>query len=84
MSCILLTNIDPGTSDDELRAFLAKYGLPPCDGIVHYPGNGTRPAVELRFDAVDAGTLGIFIDRIHNIFWKDRRISVAMLRDSFL
>ncbi len=32
-------------TDDEVRAFIHKYGLSPCDAIEQVPGDGTRPSV---------------------------------------
>jgi hypothetical protein len=81
MSRILLSNLDPGTSDEELCAFLARYGMPPCSQIEHVPGKGTRPAVELRFGAIDSGTLFFFLARIRDICWKGRQINAVMLRE---
>ena len=28
MVCLMLGNIEPGTSDDEIQEFLVKYGVP--------------------------------------------------------
>ena len=33
MSRLLLSNIDPDTSDEEIQAFLEKYGFPPFDSL---------------------------------------------------
>jgi len=81
MSRILLSNLAPGTSDEELRAFLARFGMPPCSQIEHIADKGSQPAVELRFGTVDSGTLCFFLARIRNICWKGRQISAVMLRE---
>jgi hypothetical protein len=81
MSRILLSNLDPGTSDEELRAFLEKFGMPPCSQIEHIAGKSSRLAVELRFGKVDSGTLYFFLARIRDICWKGRQISAVMLRE---
>ena len=44
MSLLLPGNIDSGTTDDEIKAFLVKYGFPPFDEIEHVSGDGARPA----------------------------------------
>ena len=40
-------NIAPGTSDEELRAFLGKYGIENVASIEHVEGDGSRPAAVL-------------------------------------
>ena len=35
MSHLMLGNVEPGTTDDEIRELLVKYGFPPFDEIVH-------------------------------------------------
>ena len=54
MTTLWIGNIAPGTSDDELKALLVKYGFPAFDGIEHIPGDGSRPAVMLTFYQTDA------------------------------
>jgi len=81
MSRILLSNLDPGTSDEELRAFLARFGMPPCSRTEHVPCKATRLAVELQFGEIDFGSLCFFLARIRDIFWKGRQISAVMLRE---
>ncbi|MGO4328152.1 RNA-binding protein [Cupriavidus sp. 2TAF22] len=83
MTRVLLTNLKPDISDEDIRAFLAKYGLPPCDEIEHVPGDGTRPAAELVFHAIDADTLRKALPRIHHIFWNQRELSALILSDRF-
>jgi hypothetical protein len=79
MAMLWIGNIKPGTSDDELRALLTKYGFPACDGIQHVPGDGSRPAVMVTFDAADATMLQRLQPRMDNLFWKDRRLNVSVL-----
>lgn len=38
MTRLLQGNLEPGTTDDEIRDFLVKYGFPPFDEIEHQPG----------------------------------------------
>jgi hypothetical protein len=83
MSRLLLGNLDPGTTDDEIRDFLVKYGFPPFDKIEHQPGDGTRPAVLLTFDATDPSVLGHLQQRVHDMYWKKRKLSAQILRGGF-
>jgi hypothetical protein len=79
MARLWIGNIAPGTADEELSALLVKYGFPAFDGIDHVAGDGSRPAVMLTFEGADAGALGQLKDRVHNLFWKDRRLHVEVV-----
>jgi hypothetical protein len=83
MTRLLLTNVEPGTTDDEIRDFLVKYGFPPFDEIEHQPGDGSRPSVLLTFEATDPTALGRLQQRIHDIYWKKRKLSARILQDRF-
>jgi hypothetical protein len=82
MATIWIGNIAPGTSDDELKALLTKYGFPEFDGIQHVAGDGTRPAAMVTFDKTDAMQLEQLQSRVHNLFWKDRRLNVSVVSAS--
>ena len=81
MALLLLGNLEPGTTDDEIREFLVKYGFPPCDSIQHEPGDGSRPGVLLTFAATDPLVLVKLQQRIHDMYWKKRKLSAQILRD---
>ncbi|RZL92205.1 MAG: RNA-binding protein [Variovorax sp.] len=83
MSRLLLVNLEPGTTDDEIRDFLVKYGFPSFDTIEHQPGDGSRPAVLLTFAATDATALANLQPRIQDVYWKKRKLGVRILRDGF-
>jgi RNA recognition motif-containing protein len=71
-------NIAPETSDEELREFLAKYGLATVDSIEKVPGDGTRPAVQLEVSAT-AETLFKVTQRLNGMYWKGRTLTVQTL-----
>ena len=83
MSRLLLGNLDPGTTDDEIRDFLVKYGFPPFDEIEHEPGDGSRPGVLLTFHGTDPAALANLQQRIHDVYWKKRKLSAQLLRGGF-
>lgn len=83
MARLLLGNIEAGTSDDEVKAFLVKYGFPEFDDIQHVEGDGSRPAVLLTFRGVHPDGLHKLKERIHDMFWKKGRISAQILSDDF-
>ena len=78
MAQLWIGNIPPGTTDDELKALLTKYGFPACDEIEHVPGDGSRPAVMVWFRSADARQLEQLQPRVNNLFWKDRRLNVSV------
>jgi hypothetical protein len=83
MARLWLGNIEGGTSDDEVKAFLVKYGFPEFDEIEHVPGDGSRPAVLLTFKGVHPDALHKVKERIHNMYWKKGRIVAQILSDDF-
>jgi hypothetical protein len=79
MATLWIGNIAPGTSDEELKALLVKYGFPAFDAIEHFPGDGSRPAVTVTFDKTDAMLLQQLQPRVHNLYWKERRLNVSVM-----
>ena len=82
MAQLWIGNIAPGTSDDELKAFLVKYGFPAFDGIEHVPGDGSRPAVMVTLEGTDPIKLQQLQPRVQNLFWKNRRLNVSVITGS--
>jgi len=83
MSHLLLTNIQLGTTDDEVRSLLKKYGIPPYDDIEQLPGDGSRPSVVLAFHEMDPETLHKYAERIHHMFWNSRELTAYVLTERF-
>jgi hypothetical protein len=83
MGHLMLGNIEPGTTDDEIRDLLVKYGFPPFDEITHEPGDGTNPTVLLTFSTIDATTLFNLQKRVHDLYWKHRKLTARILQDRF-
>jgi hypothetical protein len=78
MASLWIANIAPGTSDDELKEFLARYGFPAFTAIEHVPGDGSRPAALVKFEGVDAEVLRPLQPRVDRMFWKGRTLSVQL------
>jgi hypothetical protein len=73
-------NIAPGTSDDELRALLGKYGMEAVSSIEAAPGDGTRPAAMIEVAATAEAVLKL-TERLNGMYWKGRSLTVqAMTR----
>ncbi|MGN5479558.1 RNA recognition motif domain-containing protein [Cupriavidus basilensis] len=68
MAVLFLGNIDPGTTDEEVRDFLTKHGLPAFDEIEHVAGDGTHPGVTVVFNTLDPEALRKLQPRIHGMF----------------
>jgi hypothetical protein len=83
MARLLLGNLEPGATDEDIRAFLVKYGFPPFDAIEREPGDGTRPGAVVTFTGVDPSRLTTLQDRIHSMFWNKRKLSARILHDRF-
>lgn len=83
MSKLMLGNIAPETTDDEIKDFLVKYGFPAYDAIEHYEGDGSRPSVMVTFNNLGAPELDKLKPRVHDIYWKQRKVSARVVLDSF-
>lgn len=79
MAELWVANIENGTTDDEIRQFLCGYGFPPFDSIQRVDGTGARPAVLLRFNEAGAYALRNLQPRVHNLFWKNRTLTVQVM-----
>lgn len=74
MAHLWLTNIPDGFTDDDITAFLEKYGFPRCDEITRVPGDGTRPGAVVSFADVDEEVLRHLQPRIDRVFVGNRTI----------
>ncbi|GAB2889756.1 hypothetical protein GCM10027093_25870 [Paraburkholderia jirisanensis] len=81
MADLLIGNIEDGTTDEEIKELLVKYGFPVYDRISHVPGDGSRPAVLLTFEDVEPAALRLLQPRIHHLFWKNRTINVLVMQE---
>jgi hypothetical protein len=75
-----LGNIAPGTSDEELRAFLEKYGVPAVISVERVAPEGSRPAVMVEVAAAP-DAVNRLTQRLNGMYWKGRSLTVqAMTR----
>jgi hypothetical protein len=79
MADLLVGNVDADVSDDDIVAFLQRYGFPAFDGIERVPGTGARPSVVLTFSGVSPATLRTLQPRIHNMIWRNRTLTVQVM-----
>ena len=76
MERLWIANIAPGTSDDELKAFVAKYSSDPieCIEIQRVEGDGSRPGALMSFTGKKYDTLGNLALRLNGMYWKGRAL----------
>lgn len=79
MAALLIGNVDSSASDEDLRDLLARHGFPPWEAIEHMPGDGSRPAVLVRYCDAPAEALRLLQPRLNDLFWKNRKINVSVL-----
>ena len=72
-------NIHPDVTDEELCAFVEKYGCPHPAEIQRVPGDGSRPAAVLTFDAAAEDKVANAQMRLHGMYWRDRELNVQTL-----
>jgi hypothetical protein len=73
-------NIEPAVTDEDLKAFVVKYGCPAPDRIGRVPGDGSRPAAVLVFDQAPDKAIYDAQLRLHDMYWKGRRLFVQTTR----
>jgi hypothetical protein len=67
-------NIEPGTSDDEIKSLVGKYSELACDKIERVEGAGTRPAAMLQFGEASRASLDTLSRRLNGMYWKGRAL----------
>ncbi len=68
-------NVAPGTSDDELKAFLKKYAPDlECATIARVEGAGNRPAAMIGFEEASKAGLDALGRRLNGMYWKGRSL----------
>jgi len=83
MARLWIGNIEDNTSDEELQELLTKYGFPKFDAIERVPGDGSRPAAIFTFEGTSPEGLQTVAPRIQDLFWKNRKLTVQVMRDTF-
>ena len=74
-------NIEPGTSDDEIKAFVGKYAQElTCDKIERVEGAGNRPAAMLDFGEASHASLDHLSRRLNGMYWKGRELVSTVYR----
>jgi hypothetical protein len=71
-------NMEPGTTDDALREFVAKYatGISVAK-IQRIEGDGSRPAALLTFDGDTYEAVPALAMRLDGMYWHGRKLSCA-------
>jgi hypothetical protein len=74
MERLWIANIAPGTTDDELKALVAKYSHDPmeCVELQRVEGDGSRPGALMTFTGKKFDTLGNLALRLNGMYWKGR------------
>ena len=79
---LLVGNLAPETTAEEVKQLLGKYGFPEPDGIQQVAGDNTRPSMVLDFQAVTVENLYNLIGRVDGLYWKGRHTAVSVLSRS--
>jgi hypothetical protein len=71
-------NIEPGTTDDTLREFVAKYAKSVAvSNIQRIDGDGSRPAALLSFSGDTFTAVPALAMRLDGMYWQGRKLSCA-------
>ncbi|HKA42874.1 MAG TPA: RNA-binding protein [Burkholderiales bacterium] len=74
-------NLDPATTDEELRQFLAKYSKLEIVSLVRVPGDGSRPGAVLEFGSANSLAVYEAQRRLHGMYWNKRELNVQVMRE---
>ena len=73
-----IANIAPGTSDEEIRAFVKKYAADlACGDIQRVDGDGSRPAALVDCPGATHGLVEKASIRLNGMQWKGRALLVS-------
>ena len=73
-----IANIAQGTTDDEIKAFVNKYGPElECISIQREEGDGSRPAAGIEFTGTSVA-LGNLSLRLNGMYWKGRPLTSSL------
>jgi hypothetical protein len=68
-------NVSPGTTDEEIVAFVKKYAPTiECGSVQRVDGDGSRPAVILEFPDASGAAVQTAANRLHGMYWKERQL----------
>jgi hypothetical protein len=73
-----LANLDPDTTDDELRELIRKYTKLEPARITREAGDGSRPGAVLEFEGADREVLYEAQRRLNGLFWKNRTLTASV------
>jgi RNA recognition motif-containing protein len=79
MAKLWIGNFAPDVTDEELRAFLVKYGFPEPDESERIDADGPRPAATVAFHAKTTSELAELATRIHDVYWRGHSLNVQVL-----
>ena len=70
-----LVNLDPETTDDELRDLVRRMARLEVASLTRVPGDGVRAAVLLEFKSASRVALDYAQQQLNGLHWKDRSLT---------
>jgi hypothetical protein len=74
MARLWIANLPPEAGDDEVDAFLQKYGFPSFDSMTRVPGDGSRPAAIVDYPDLTQDVLAKLAPRVNDMMWRERKL----------
>ena len=72
---LLLSNLDPQVTDDEIRELVSKYTKLKVARITRETADSSLPGAVLEFDAGTREALYEAQRRLHGLYWKNRSLT---------
>lgn len=79
MAKLWIGNLAPEVTDDDLLAFLAKYGFPEAGEIQRIGSDDPRPGATVTFPGKTSSELGALAARVHDMYWRGHTLNVQVL-----
>jgi hypothetical protein len=80
MERLWIANIEPGTTDEELKELAKKYAPDiECSEIKRVDGDGSRPGAMVSFTGKKFDSLGKLALRLNGLYWKGRKLTSATM-----
>jgi hypothetical protein len=70
-----LVNLDPETTDDELRDLVRRIARLEVASLTRVPGDGVRTAVLLEFASASQASVEYAQQRLNGLHWKHRSLT---------
>ena len=78
MAKLWVGNMAPEVTEEDLKAFLVKYGFPEANAIERIGSEGTHPGAMVVFAGKTTSELRELAARVHGMYWRGHTLNVQV------